>query len=256
MITKRNIGTLAALGGVSAVVALLTGLPSARADEVSDLKQQNDLLQQRVEQLAQTGNANLTIPGAGGFYTQGAPPAPSAGGGAVGGSFPRSFLIPGTDTSLRIGGELRLNITEFFNGANPNTAPTTSNVLNNGAVNSAPLKIKNQIVGGVVLPNSNPTRSRGVSNFFITPQQSKFNIETRTPTAYGEARTFVELDFAGGSVFSPGGTNQLASTNSLTPRLRYAYGTLGGSVRPIRTSPTPTPIRHSSNSAARWAARA
>ena len=98
MITKRNIGTLAALGGVSAVVALLTGLPSARADDLSDLKQQNQVLQERVDQLAQA------IPGAGGFYTQGAPPAPSAGSGAVGGSFPRSFLIPGTDTSIRVGG--------------------------------------------------------------------------------------------------------------------------------------------------------
>ena len=228
MITKRNIGTVAALGGVTAIVALLTGLPSARADEVSDLKQQNDLLQQRVEQLAQTGNANLTIPGAGGFYTQGAPPAPTAGAGLVGGSFPRSFLIPGTDTSIRIGGEIRVNITDFFNGANPNTAPTTTNVLNNGALNTAPLKFHNAFVGAAIVPTFNPTRSRGNENFFLSPQQTKFNIETRTPTAYGEARTFIELDFAGGSVFSPGGTNQLASTNSLTPRLRYAYGTLGG----------------------------
>ncbi|HEX6441267.1 MAG TPA: hypothetical protein VF007_03705, partial [Stellaceae bacterium] len=120
MITKRKIGTVAALGGVTAVVALLTGLPSARADELSDLKQQNDALQQRVDQLAQA------IPGAGGFYTQGAAPAPSAGAGTVGGSFPRSFLIPGTDTSLRVGGEIRFNITNFFNGANPNGTPTTS----------------------------------------------------------------------------------------------------------------------------------
>ena len=221
MITKRKIGTVAALGGVTAVVALLTGLPSARADELSDLKQQNDALQQRVDQLAQA------IPGAGGFYTQGAAPAPSAGAGIVGGSFPRSFLIPGTDTSLRVGGEILLNITNFFNGANPNGTPTTSNALNNGAINGAPLHLHNTIAGAVISPTFNPARSRS-SSFFITPQQSKFNIETRTPTAFGEARTFIELDFAGGGVFSPGGTNQLASTNSLTPRLRYAYGTLGG----------------------------
>ena len=53
MITKRNIGTVAALGGVTAVVALLTGLPSAGADELSDAQAKNQLLQQRLDQLAQ-----------------------------------------------------------------------------------------------------------------------------------------------------------------------------------------------------------
>jgi Porin subfamily len=222
MITKRNIGTVAALGGVTAVVALLTGLPSARADEVSDLRASNQALQDRVDQLAQA------IPGPGGFYTQGAPPAPSAGAGLVGGSFPRSFLIPGTDTSIRVGGEIRVNATFWFNGRTPNQAPPSTNVLNNGGLNAVPVQIHNAIVGGVVVPSSNPTRSRDSSVFTLSPQQTKFNFETRTPTAFGEARTFIELDFAGGSSFSPGGVNQLTSTDSLTPRLRYAYGTLGG----------------------------
>jgi Porin subfamily len=216
MSRNRKIGTIAALGGATAVVALLTGLPSAKADELSDLHSQNQLLQERLDQLAQQ------IPAAGGFYTGGAPPAPSAGAGLVGGSFPRSFLIPGTDTSIRVGGELRDNVTYFFNGANPQTSPATSNVLNNGALNGAPLKF-----GGPV-PLNNPAKAKGESNFFNTPQQSKMNVETRTPTAYGEARTFIEFDFAGGGAFAPGGANPLSSTNSLVPRLRYAYGTLGG----------------------------
>jgi hypothetical protein len=223
MITKRNIGTIAVLGGVTAVVALLTGLPSARADELSDLRANNDLLQQRIDQLAQA------IPGAGGFYTQGAPPAPSAGAGLVGGSFPRSFLIPGTDTSLRVGGEIRDNLTYFFNGGNPNTSPATSNVLNNGALNAAPLHVHNTVnAAGAVVPASNVARSRSTSIFFNSPQQSKVNFETRTPTAFGEARTFMEFDWAGGGAFAPGGADPLSSTNSLVPRLRYAYGTLGG----------------------------
>jgi hypothetical protein len=195
---------------------------TARSDELSDLQQRNERLQQRLHQLAQA------IPGAGGFYTQGAAPAPSAGAGLVGGSFPRSFLIPGTDTSLRVGGEIRENLLYFFNGSNPNTAPTTTNVLNNGQLNTTALNFHNAVVGGVVVPASNPTRSRTTANFFQSPQQSKVSFETRTPTVYGEVRTFMEFDWAGGSVFSPGGVNQLSSTNSLTPRLRYAYGTLGG----------------------------
>ena len=53
MSRNRNIGTIAALGGLTAVVALLTGLPSASADELSDAQAKNQLLQQRLDQLAQ-----------------------------------------------------------------------------------------------------------------------------------------------------------------------------------------------------------
>ena len=38
----------------------------------------------------------------------------------TGGSFPRSFLIPGTDTSIRVGGEVRTNALYWINGGNPN----------------------------------------------------------------------------------------------------------------------------------------
>jgi hypothetical protein len=38
MSKQRNIGTVAALGGLTAAVALITALPSARADELSDLR--------------------------------------------------------------------------------------------------------------------------------------------------------------------------------------------------------------------------
>src|SRR5438270_7587330 len=220
MSRNRNIGTIAALGGVTAVVALLTGLPSAGADELSDTQAKNQLLQQRLDQLAQ-------IPGPGGLYP-GGPPAPSAGAGLVGGSFPRSFLIPGTDTSLRVGGEIRENLLYFFNGSTPNSQPGTSNVLNNGQLNSTPYNIHNNVVGGVVVPASNAARSRSTSIFYQTPQQSKINFETRTPTALGEARTFMEFDWSSQGAFAPNGVNPLTSTDNLTTRLRYAYGTLGG----------------------------
>jgi hypothetical protein len=59
MTRKRTIATMAALGGFTAVVALLSGLPAAKADELADLRANQDLLQQRVDQLAQ-------IPGPGG----------------------------------------------------------------------------------------------------------------------------------------------------------------------------------------------
>jgi porin-like protein len=149
------------------------------------------------------------------------------GAGLLAGNFPRSFLIPGTDTSLKIGGEIRLNLTDYFTGRNPNVVPTSSNVLSTGLI-AAPLHIHNAIVSGAVVPASNPARSKNHESFSLTPQQTKFHVETRTPTPFGEARTYIDIDFAGSSSFSPGGANDLAATDSLAPRLRFAYATLGG----------------------------
>ena len=206
----------------AAIVGALPGLLAISANstwaEESAYFGDNKLLQQRLDELAQT------IPNAGAFYTQGLPPAPSAGTGSVGGSFPHAFLIPGTDTSLAIGGEIRLNLTEYFTGRSPNVAPTSSNVLGTGLL-AAPLHIHNAIAGAAVVPSFNPTRSRSNDNFSLTPQQTRFNVETRTPTPLGEARTLIDIDFAGSS---PTGINDLASTDNLTPRFRFGYATLGG----------------------------
>ena len=61
----------------------------------------------------------------------------------------------------------------------------------------------------------------------FSPQQSRLDIETRTPTAWGESRTFFSFDWAGGDNFSALSVQQ-AGGDSLLPRLRFAYGTLGG----------------------------
>ena len=99
MIKNRTIATVAALGGLTAAIALLAGLPAAKADELADLRANQELLQQRLDQLAQ------------------APPPPGAALGV--GSFPRSFLIPGTDTSLRVGGFGIGRVTWYLRGVQP-----------------------------------------------------------------------------------------------------------------------------------------
>ena len=209
---------------------LAIGAQAAHANELADLRANQQLLQQRIDQLAQipsTGGGYLGgVPGAGAYPPLGGGPA--AGKPSIGGSFPRSFLIPGTDTSIRVGGSITLNAMYFFNGGNPNqTTNTTTNFGNNGAINSAPLHVHVAAIGAAVTKAGNPARSRGASITFISPQQSKVNFETRTPTAWGEARTFMEFDWANGNQFVPG-NNAGLSTDNLVPRLRFAYATLGG----------------------------
>ncbi len=112
MTKTRTIGTLAAIGGVTATIALLTGLPAANADELADLRANQELLQRRIDQLAQgqLPPTNSLSGGPGSAY--GAQPTPGVPVG--GGSFPRSFLIPGTDTSIRVGGFIDLTSLYFL----------------------------------------------------------------------------------------------------------------------------------------------
>jgi hypothetical protein len=153
-----------------------------------------------------------------------APGAPS-----LGGSFPRSFLIPGTDTSIRVGGFVDLTVLDFLNGGGAvNGSNYGSNSGQNGNMFNIPLRGGFVPGAGFVNPNAAnvaPGRNNGVLEF--SPQQSRLDIETRTPTGFGEARTFFAFDWAGCDNYSCQTLGQ-GGGNSLQPRLRFAYGTLGG----------------------------
>src|SRR5437762_8823853 len=92
MSTKRRAGIVPAIGRTLPIFALTTGLSVAHADELADLRANQELLQRRVDQLAQAGPAAFPAP-------------PGPGGPVLTGSFPRSFVIPGTEVSLRVGGQ-------------------------------------------------------------------------------------------------------------------------------------------------------
>src|SRR5580700_1358808 len=92
------------LGLSAAAFMMVSGLASARADELSDLRVNQQALQDRLDQLAQQ-------PGQSPFPANAPPGTP-----VVNGSFPRSFLIPGTDTSLRIGGFVQGQVVYFIRG--------------------------------------------------------------------------------------------------------------------------------------------
>jgi hypothetical protein len=209
MSINRKTGSIAALGSSAAVLAMLTGLGSARAD---DLQINQQLLDTRVDQLAAIGQGSA---GSGNPYMS-IDQNPASGAGATAGSFPRSILIPGTDTSIKIYGQMTEVTDYFLTGGPPNNSPQTTTVMATGQLESAPLG------------NSGAAKARSNGIFSSSPRESKFGVESRTPTPFGEARTVFEFDWAGSNSFVPGSTSPTAVSDSLVPRIRYAYGTLGG----------------------------
>src|SRR3984957_5644955 len=105
--SKARNAAITAAGAVALCVPLAMASYSARADELSDLRANQELLQQRVDQLAQA---------------QAAPAGPAP---VMKGSFPRSFVIPGTDTSLQVGGQGVGSVLWYMHGA------ATGGALNN-----------------------------------------------------------------------------------------------------------------------------
>src|SRR5437764_6882595 len=157
MTAKRNIGSMAAIGGLSAAIALLTGLPAASADELADLRANQELLQRRIDQLAQAVPRGGGVPGA-----YGAEPIP--GQPIIGGSFPRSFLIPGTDTSIRVGGFVDETLDYWIvNGTNAINGNQTTTVGINGNLTAQSLDQHLQFIPGLIPtalpPAGNPTPS-------------------------------------------------------------------------------------------------
>ncbi|MBV8121180.1 MAG: porin, partial [Alphaproteobacteria bacterium] len=234
---KRGLTTHSKIGAAAGCI-LLVGIAAARGDELAELRadqaalsaqqatldKQQELLKARIDQLAQMGPNPGSNPGAAGSP---APTAPS-----VGGSFARSFLIPGTQTSIRVGGFIDESIFYYLQNGPANGVPSVTSEID-GNLETMPLHLGGGTVPGYPTSGSlvpvNIQSSRGNGVFFESPQQSRLNVESRTPTEFGEARTFLEIDFKGTNNFSTTGQNGQSSVNNpLIPRMRYAFGTLGG----------------------------
>jgi hypothetical protein len=231
MTTTRRIGSVAAVFALTLTVALLTGLAGAAADdastlqaappaqpaasaagtdELATLKANQELLQQRIDQLALGAPAGVPPPGT----------------ASLAGSFPRSFLIPGTDTSLLIGGFVELDVCYWLYGGNSNIGANQSCGLEGAPfISGLPLDSHGT---GLFAPAFFNTHSRGTGIFDFSARYSRLRTETRTPTAWGEVQTVVELDFGGcqASGFNCNDNDYGPSTQ--TARLRLAYAAIGG----------------------------
>lgn len=159
------------------------------ADDISDIKEQMRILSEHLNQLEQKQQQREAAP----------PPQPvnqaqiSQGGGLL-----KPFTIPGTDTTIRFGGYVK------GDGIYDTKASTGDQTM----VSAIPLK------GTAAAERSGNTR--------LHARQSRVNLETNTPTSYGNLKTFVEGDF-----FGDGTTANEIKTNSSNFHLRHAYGELG-----------------------------
>ena len=68
------------------------------------------------------------------------------------------------------------------------------------------------------------SRSRA---FDISSRQTRLLFDARTPTAWGEVKAYIEMDFAHANENVVENTNN-SVTSGWAPRLRKAYGTMGG----------------------------
>ncbi|MEW6260710.1 MAG: DcaP family trimeric outer membrane transporter [Thermodesulfobacteriota bacterium] len=184
-------GVLALLGTIA--------VPVVRADTISDLKLQIEMLQKKLEDLekqqAETKAALAVAPAA-------PPQAPAKK------LPPGYFMIPGTNTELRINGYVKLDAvwSDVKSGENA----TEDN---------------DEFLSAFTIPLSNtPNLER--SHLIFTGRQSRLNVGTSTDTSYGPLTTYLEGDFYGGGNGVANAGNQVVS-NGYQFRLRHAYGTLG-----------------------------
>jgi len=169
--------------GSGAAVALLAS--PAVAGEVDDLKSQIEALQNRLDnvEVQQTRIEERQ---------ESVAPANAV----VGGEFPGSWKMPGSDTSISFSGYVK---TDLIYDIGPDAGDTF-------------------FASGIPVDNS--TASNADGNVRLHARQSRFRFDSRTPTDWGQLRTRIEGDF-----FGAGGNERWSNSNSF--RLRHAWGQLG-----------------------------
>ncbi|MEG3062114.1 MAG: DcaP family trimeric outer membrane transporter [Comamonas sp.] len=169
----------------------------SHADELSDLKARLNEMLQQMEALQKKQSELETKQTVSDAKLGTSTPV-------VAGTLPGSFVMPGTNTSIKIGGIAQLGVIREMNGFTGNTQTVLS------PFSSA--------AGGIPYAGSQASKRSGETS--LEARESRLNITTLTPTPYGDLKTLLEGDFYGA-----GGSK--ASTNSVSLRLRHAMAELG-----------------------------
>jgi hypothetical protein len=133
--------------------------------------------------------------------TTGAPPSstvPGEGEPVVGGSLPGSFRLPGTKTSVRFGGFVKLD-----------------------AIYDANHAYGGQFANFANIPLDTSAQAHMGSQFNMHARSTRIGIETSTPTDLGPLKTFIEGDFFGANAAN----RKTLSGEGI--QLRHAYGQVG-----------------------------
>jgi len=161
----------------------------ARADSLQDLKEQVDALLRQVATLEQQQRA-----------LSGAQDA-AASNAVTGGATKGSFKLPGSSTSVTLGGYVKLDAVFSDRSA--------------GVGSSADQEYE---AGGVpVGPDAGANERNQIK---LHARQTRFFLKTGTPSAWGELGTYLEMD-----LFGTAGNESVSNSHNL--RLRHAYGSLG-----------------------------
>jgi hypothetical protein len=176
---------------------------AAPDQDIVALKAQIAKLSQKVDQLevqAKKSNAAQQAVAAPVATATATPPATTVSSADVvtKGSFPGSFHVPGTDTSVKIGGYVKLDAIEDIGGTD------------NGQAYARFYQ----------LPLRNTVAAQQSSQTTFGAQQSRVNLETRTPSSFGEIKTYIEGDFYGAAAAN-------SNTSGYGFELRHAYGSVG-----------------------------
>jgi len=139
--------------------------------------------------------ALLTLPAC--AHASDANPAPPV----TGGDTPGSFKLPGSNTSVTLGGYVKLDA--IFSDPSAGVASSADQELE---------------ASGIPIGAEGKANER--SQLKLHARQSRLFGKTTTPTAWGELKTYVEGDF-----FGAPGTETTSNSNGL--RVRHAYGSLG-----------------------------
>lgn len=177
------------LGTAAALVIAVTSVPAYAQDDLSALRQQLETMKERLAKLEADKADKRRV---------------AAAAAVEAGDKPRSWKLPGTNTSMNVGGFVKMSVLWDFSTSGQGTGTTTSEGIGAGLYPVPGSAADNIFNGG---------------NFQFTARRSRFWIQTWTPTDWGELRTYIEADFAGA------GAGAGSSTNLL--RLRQAFGTLG-----------------------------
>src|ERR1700716_3154166 len=217
MSRRRGAGFVPAIGWSLPVFALATGLSVASADELADLRANQELLQRRVDQLAQVPPP---------------PPGGGPGGPVLAGSFPRSFVIPGTEVSLRVGGQGVGSMIWYMKGQAVGGGLGGQGGFNEtymdgqgGTGNLPSIPLNTHTFSNTAAPVGF-AHSRS-SEWDFSGKQSRFYFDARTPSPYGEVKAYIEMDFAASNTNTIL-NNNAGVTNGYIPRFRQGYAALGG----------------------------